>query len=87
MFALRQYLPTLILLNMLKNNFCFYKQAFLIQLLLQRNQLIPSKLVSYELWQIQDIDFLFFLKFTILLLILLIIFDQKIEHLDYNFYL
>jgi len=87
LFALRQYLPTLILLNMLKNNFCFYKQAFLIQLLLQRNQLIPSKLVSYELWQIQDIDFLFFLKFTILLLILLIIFDQKIEHLDYNFYL
>ena len=87
MFALRQYLPALILPNMLKNNFYFYKQAFLIQLLLQRNLLIPSKLVSCELWRIQDIDFLFFLKFTILLLILLIIFDQKIEHLDYNFYL
>jgi len=87
LFALRQYLPTLILLNMLKNNFCFYKQAFLIQLLLLKNQLIPSKLDSCEQWRIQDIDFLFFLKFTILLLILLIIFDQKIEHLDYNFYL
>ena len=87
MFALRQYLPTLILLNMLKNNFCFYKQAFLIQLLLLKNQLIPSKLDSYEQWRIQDINFLFFLKFTILLLVLLIIFDQKIEHLDYNFYL
>ena len=87
MFALRQYLPALILLNLLKNNFCFYKQAFLIQLLLLKNQLIPSKLDSYEQWRIQDINFLFFLKFTILLLILLIIFDQKIEHLDYNFYL
>jgi hypothetical protein len=72
---------------MLKNNFCFYKQAFLIQLLLLKNQLIPSKLDSYEQWRIQDINFLFFLKFTILLLVLLIIFDQKIEHLDYNFYL